>query len=355
VLTDTVKGLTVDFDGAVATGYGISPYTTPNGWDFSGDATEYVNQNSSDFEFQYGDSFSVEAVVLVNENYNSGYIVSNRQTDASGTQYSGWALIQKDGKIRAAIGGYPSNAYDWRNIDISTTDFNAHVYQKWSHIVWSNDGTTGGSKIYINGVDRTNSVADDATPPYTINYDSDFKLGFGADTASGTAPFTGNISACRIYNKNLSSEEVRRNYNAVANNYGLVPLPPPPPLDISGTMTDGFGVGAVDPSPTITLPSGGITGLSSIGIRGDSGYGVSFIFDNQTNRDAFVAAFPSNFAQLTWHDSYNNVDMITISGWVWDTSVLSNRLFVRSTQWSNWTGAGNSVGDMVDQTFTLQG
>ena len=50
VLTDTVKGLTVDFDGAAATGYGISPYTTPNGWYFNGsNTTEYVNQNSSDF------------------------------------------------------------------------------------------------------------------------------------------------------------------------------------------------------------------------------------------------------------------------------------------------------------------
>jgi len=224
VLTDTVKGLTVDFDGAAATGYGISPYTTPNGWYFSGDATEYVNQNSSDFEFQYGDSFSVEVWTYMNENINTGYIVSNRQTDASGVQYSGWGLLQKDGKIRAAIGGYPSNSFDWRNADISTSDFTNHVYQKWCHIVWSSDGTTSGTKLYINGVDRTDNVSDDATPPYTINYDGDFKLGFGADSFDGTShPISANISACRIYNKNLSSEEVRRNYNAVANNYGLVP------------------------------------------------------------------------------------------------------------------------------------
>ena len=226
VLTDTVKGLTVDFDGAVATGYGISPYTTPNGWDFNGsNATEYVNQNSSDFEFQYGDSFSVEAVVYVDENGGSGYIVSNRQTDASNVQYSRWALYHDAAKISCVIGGYPSSSYDWRKIMISPTDFNAHVYQKWSHIVWSNDGTIGGSKLYINGVDRTNSISDDATPPYTIGYDSDFKLGFAADTALSTLPsahpFTGNISACRIYNKNLSSEEVNRNFNAIRNNYGL--------------------------------------------------------------------------------------------------------------------------------------
>lgn len=124
-------------------------------------------------------------------------------------------------------------------------------------------------------------------------------------------------------------------------------------LDISGTMTSQFGNGAVDPSPTITLPSGGIAGIDKIGIRHDSGYGVVFLFNNQTNRDAFVAAFPADFAQLTWRDSYHNVDMLTISGWAWDTSVASNRLFVRSTQWSNWTGA--PYVDVINQTFTLQG
>lgn len=220
VLTDTVKGLTVDFSDADETGYDID--NAPNGWYFSNDPCQYVNQNSSDFEFQYGDSFSVEAVVYVNENTNSGYIVSNRQTDASGVQYSGWALIQQDGKIRTAIGGYPSNSFDWRWADCSTSDFTNYVYQKWSHIVWSNDGTTGGTKLYINGVDRTDNVSDDATPPYTINYDGDFKLGFGADSFDGTShPFDGNISACRIYDKSLSLAEVNRNFNAVRNYYGL--------------------------------------------------------------------------------------------------------------------------------------
>jgi hypothetical protein len=130
-------------------------------------------------------------------------------------------------------------------------------------------------------------------------------------------------------------------------------------LDISGTMTTIFGTGAVDPSPTITLPSGGITGITYIGIRGDGPggdpYGITFIFNSGTNRNALVTAFPSNFAQLTWHDSYNNVDMITISGWVWDTTTHGTRAFVRGSQWSNWTGAGNSAGDMVGKTFTLQG
>ena len=158
----------------------------------------------------------------MNENTNTGHIVSNRQTDASGVQYSGWALIQQDGKIRAFIGGYPSNSYDWRWADISTSDFTNYVFQKWSHIVWSSDGTTSGTKLYINGVDRTDNVSDDATPPYTINYDGDFKLGFAADSVDGTShPFDGNISACRIYNKSLSLAEVNRNFNAVRNYYGI--------------------------------------------------------------------------------------------------------------------------------------
>ena len=297
VLTDTVKGLTVDFDGAVATGYGISPYTTPNGWDFNGsNATEYVNQNSSDFEFQYGDSFSVEAVVYVNENANSGYIVSNRQIDASGVHYSGWTMLQDVGKIHCFIGGYPSSSYDWRRIAISTTDFNAHVYQKWSHIVWSNDGTIGGSKLYINGVDRTNSSSDDATPPYTINYDSDFKLGFAADTsnASSVHPFDGNISACRVYNKNLSSDEVRRNYNAVANNYGLVPLPLEQLVLTYGRSTT--VVGDVE------------SGIYSDGATIYNGWSTGALLFYDATKDG------------TWSDDgngllWNQVDATTISNW----------------------------------------
>ena len=220
VLTDTVKGLTVDFSDASASGYDID--NAVNGWYFNGDPCQYVNQNSSDFEFQYGDPFSVEVWTYMDENTNTGYLVSNRQTDASGVQYSGWALIQSGGKIRGVIGGYPSNSLDWRNADISTSDFTNYVYQKWCHIVWSSDGTTSGTKLYINGVDRTDNVSDDATPPHTINYDGDFKLGFAADSVDGTShPVVANISACRIYNKSLSLAEVNRNFNAVRNYYGL--------------------------------------------------------------------------------------------------------------------------------------
>ena len=127
-------------------------------------------------------------------------------------------------------------------------------------------------------------------------------------------------------------------------------------LDISGTFDLSFGVGARSTSPTITLPSGGISGLSYVGMRSDgpggNAYGLSFVFNSTTNRNAFVSSYSSDFSQLTYHDTLNNFDMLTASGWSWDTTTSTTRVYLREDQWSNWQDVSQTL---VGKTFTLQG
>ncbi len=124
-------------------------------------------------------------------------------------------------------------------------------------------------------------------------------------------------------------------------------------LDVSGTLSSQFGNGARDLSPTVTLPSGG-GGIDFVALRGDGtpAWGVVLGFNSAADRTVFLASYPDDFAQLTWRDSLNNVDMTTTSGWSYETS-NSSRLYIRSDQWSNWTGA--SWPSLLNATFTLTG
>ena len=168
-------------------------------------------------EFQYYDAFTVEALTYVNESTLTGHIVTNRTSrDGNNTTYTGWGLAQNNSAIVATIGGYPSSTFDWRFVGVTGTTFTNEVFRKWSHIVWVNTGVAGQQKIYINGVDRTNSSGDDATPPYTINYSNGtHRLTVGMSPADGSPGghfFDGNIEVARVYNKALSQSEVLQNY-----------------------------------------------------------------------------------------------------------------------------------------------
>jgi len=220
VLTDSVKGLTADFSVADREGWNID--NKPNGWYFDRPTNDTeVSQNSSDFEFQYNDSFSIELWVYM-QDIIYGYMINSRFTDASGVDYAGWGIMWDNGVLSAFIGGYPSNTPSWRGIKTSSAAASS-IKDEWVQIVWSHDATLANCKLYVNGVDRTNARTDQSSPPYTINYNSNFKIGFGRDTFNWfyRIPMDGTISAARIYNKTLSSAEVNRNFNARRDYYGV--------------------------------------------------------------------------------------------------------------------------------------
>jgi hypothetical protein len=175
-------------------------------------------------EFQYSSSFTIECFAKIMENTLNGYLANNRAVDGNGTNYTGWGLLQSQGTILGFIGGYPSSVFDWRNVNTSTTDFNNTVFGKWAHIVWVNDGTLVGSKIYLNGINATSQSYDNNTPPYTVNYTGSHRLTLGMSPADGTPGghfLSGSIAVARVYNKALSADEVLQNYNAQKSKFGL--------------------------------------------------------------------------------------------------------------------------------------
>jgi hypothetical protein len=91
-------------------------------------------------------------------------------------------------------------------------------------LVWVNTGVAGEQKIYINGIDRTDSAFDDVNPPYTINYNNTQKVTLGmspADGVSGGNFFDGDIGISRVYNRALSVQEIQQNFYANSIRYLL--------------------------------------------------------------------------------------------------------------------------------------
>ena len=175
------------------------------------------------YNFQYDSSFTIDSWVYINENSNYGYIITNRNTDASGVKFSGFGLAHLNGSIRGFIGGFNSTSA-WRQVEISTSDFNLYVYQKWVYISYTNTGIAGEQKIYINGVDRSTGAVDGTNPPYTVNYDSDHQVTIGASPADGTPAghyLNAKISNIRMYTKALTPSEITQNYNALKSRFGL--------------------------------------------------------------------------------------------------------------------------------------
>ena len=180
-----------------------------------------VPTTTPSLEFQYSDNFTIEAYAYVKES-GTGYIINNRKADSPIT-YAGWGMAIASGQVACFVGGYQSG-YKWRRVDSSTSDFSTYVANKWAHIVWVNSSMEGQGKVYINGVDRTNTSADDSTPPATVPYVTEHKVSIGISPADGTPGghyLNGEIGAIRIYNRALSAQEVLQNFNATKDRFGL--------------------------------------------------------------------------------------------------------------------------------------
>jgi hypothetical protein len=170
--------------------------------------------------FQYTSQFTVSAWCYINENTGTGYIASYRLTDGNGTLFSGWGVAQDAGKLVGIVGGFPSSVFSWRRVETTTTTFSNLVYQKWANVVYVNTGVANEQKIYVAGINATNSTLDNSTPPYTVNYTTSFRLRIGHDLDSNH-PLNGNIAQVSMYNRALTALEVTQNYNATRSRFGV--------------------------------------------------------------------------------------------------------------------------------------
>ena len=117
---------------------------------------------------------------------------------------------------------------------------------------------------------------------------------------------------------------------------------------VSGLLDTTFGNGASTTSPVWVLPSGGPAGSTGIASRQDSNVGLAVLFNSTASMDNFIAAYPNDFAQLVYRDTFNNVDVVTKPGWVWDPQ-FNNRAYLEVDQWLNWQPFGAL--DIIDQTM----
>jgi hypothetical protein len=83
----------------------------------------------------------------------------------------------------------------------------------WNHVVVNYSGSS--TECYINGVyEDLGTITEISTSNYNLHIGT-------YPTIANTYDFTGKISVARVYNKNLSSNEAERNYNALRVRYGL--------------------------------------------------------------------------------------------------------------------------------------
>jgi hypothetical protein len=83
-------------------------------------------------------------------------------------------------------------------------------------IRYSHDSNTSTNTTYLNGVQFGSSVTVN-----TSNGVSDVSFQIGRDNVSAFSYFTGDISIVQLYNLNLTSSEVKQNFEAIRGRYGV--------------------------------------------------------------------------------------------------------------------------------------
>ncbi|MEM5829792.1 MAG: LamG domain-containing protein [Candidatus Aenigmatarchaeota archaeon] len=164
---------------------------------------DYVSIPQSSFNFASDSAFTIATWVYFNGSGSERGIVSNGEGNARG-----WMLFWRG----------DSYYMYWRNSNGTQGDdlyFNANGYQnRWVHIVaiWNN----GYKALYLNG----SKVAQKSTSLTLGGYPTR-DLYIGRKDSFSTI-FNGTIDEVRIYNRALSEEEIKENYNAKASNYQIV-------------------------------------------------------------------------------------------------------------------------------------
>lgn len=125
---------------------------------------------------------------------NSMYLGIIDSVDGGVTHALHWANQTTVNRLYSWIGSVPNNG--------------------WSHIVGTYDGAT--TRAYLNGV-QVYSEAQTGTIP-----DATYYVGtYGPNAGDGVHDFNGSISQAKIYNRALTPNEVRQNFNANRGRFGI--------------------------------------------------------------------------------------------------------------------------------------
>ncbi len=194
--TDLVQG----FNCSGANGHPGSSTPSPNTANFP----VYNSTNDGVFDFAGGKGINIDgnlgstsasslSMWLYKAPGGTDYITDGRNNGGS------WFLSNYDSKN---INWHSTLRYNFESpYNVSAPDF----INIWIHMVVTSDGN--GSKIYINGIEKTATSSSSATETFGVNY----RIGTRYTTSS---PWTGKMGPMYFYNKKLSAAEVLQNFNA---------------------------------------------------------------------------------------------------------------------------------------------
>lgn len=226
------RGPKINTDGLVlaydAGSYRSYPNSGTSLYDLSGNGNTgtltngpvYNSSNGGNITFDGSNDFiSIPDIVLYNYKASTLeafiYIQTMAHVDNSHSIFGGVAAGSNHGyhEIRNSGNGWKmcmwTSANGWRYANTSLSQ------QTWYHVTWVWVGLT--LTWYLNGVNDGS---------YTFSTMSPYGLGInaiGAFRSGGTGEryINGKIPLARIYNRQLSAEEVLRNYNSHKNRFGL--------------------------------------------------------------------------------------------------------------------------------------
>ncbi|MFC1728657.1 LamG-like jellyroll fold domain-containing protein, partial [Nanoarchaeota archaeon] len=174
-------------DGTVTSATWTSSGYYGGAYDFDGIDDGIAHSDTTNSEFDINESITLEVWL---------------KADSITTSNAG--IVRKDGSyiLGLANDGKLFASYVGCTVLSSTT---AITTGTWMHAVWTYDGTTTGTnKLYINGVLNNSNVETSCTP---VIANGAIQIGMEA------ARFNGTIDEVKIFNRALSPEQIKQNYN----------------------------------------------------------------------------------------------------------------------------------------------
>lgn len=174
-------------------------------FDKSNDVVEVTNQ----IQFERTDPFTLSAF-FYSLDANNNQIINNENTSYRGYQFA----IPVSNQIYFNLRNTTTNRFQ------ITTDSNTIDANKWYYaaVTYNGNSSASGANIYLNGELQNKNVVSDNLTDTTISNVTTY-IGYRRPITNG--PFNGNIAAIQIYNKELTAQEIKQNFNALRGRYGI--------------------------------------------------------------------------------------------------------------------------------------
>ena len=163
----------------------------------------------TDWQQNSSTTMTFETWQWVDNDSSYRYIWGDFNTSGTDTTGRFGTRIYNDNQVSVFIGNGTNN----NNIASGILDYTPYL-EKWTHFVWTINGTTG--KLYINGILMSVKTFDYSL---TANGTNNMALGNYTGGAITTQTFDGKFGQARIYTAELTQAQIRANYDATRTLY----------------------------------------------------------------------------------------------------------------------------------------